>query len=58
VTGDYARRLAPGASTVLTVVLTTPPQPGRLVRSVVVRTASPAGSLALSVAATVVASSS
>jgi hypothetical protein len=57
VAGEYDRRLAPGASTSLRVQLTTPAQPGRLVRTVVVRTASPAGMTALTVAATVVAAS-
>jgi hypothetical protein len=39
VVGEYARQLAPGASTGLTVQLHTPPQPGTLVRTLVVKTA-------------------
>ncbi len=55
VVGEYARVLPPGASTGLTVMLTTPPQPGPLLRTLVVRTggAHPA-SVALHVRATVV----
>ncbi len=56
VAGDYDKELPPGGSTALKVELTTPAQPGRLVRTVVVRTATPdASALALTVAATVVA---
>jgi hypothetical protein len=55
IVGEYARQLAPGASTVLMVDLHTPPQPGALVRTLVVRTggANPA-SLELRLRATVV----
>jgi hypothetical protein len=55
VVGAYARQLAPGASTVLTVQLQTPAQPGTLVRNVVVKTAAPnPTSLQLTLRATVV----
>jgi hypothetical protein len=56
VVGDYARRLAAGASTSLKVQLQTPPQPGELVRSLVVKAsgASPA-TVELRLRATVVA---
>ena len=55
VVGSYARQLAPGASTVLTVQLQTPAQPGPLVRNVLVKTAAPnRASLQLQVRATVV----
>jgi hypothetical protein len=55
VVGEYARELAAGAATKLTVQLQTPEQPGTVVRSLVVRTggASPA-SVELRVRATVV----
>ena len=39
IVGPYARQLAPGASTVLTVELQTPPGAGTVVRALVVRTA-------------------
>jgi hypothetical protein len=56
VVGEYARRLPPGGSTQLTVVLNTPAQPGALQRGVVVRTAGEGASeVVLRLAAQVVA---
>lgn len=56
VAGEYARRLPPGGSTSLTVMLQVPAEPGRVERTVVVRTGGPAAeSLALRLRATVVA---
>jgi hypothetical protein len=52
VVGEYARELPAGGTTQLTVLLNTPPQPGVVQRTVVVRTA--AGSLPVPIRATVV----
>jgi uncharacterized protein DUF1573 len=52
VVGEYARALPPGGSTALTVMLETPPSPGTVQRSLVVKT--PAGSLQVRIRATVV----
>jgi hypothetical protein len=56
VADDYARALAPGASTTLTLILTTPEEAGPLLRNVVVHAASPrAESVGLTLRAVVVA---
>ena len=52
VVGEYAKELPAGGTTPLTVLLHTPPQPGLVQRTVVVRT--PAGNLPLPIRATVV----
>jgi hypothetical protein len=52
VVGEYAKELPAGGSTPLTVLLHTPPQPGLVQRTVVVRT--PGGNLPLPIRATVV----
>jgi hypothetical protein len=52
VVGEYAKELPAGGSTPLTVLLHTPPQPGLVQRTVVVRT--PQGTLPVPIRATVV----